>query len=140
MDNETVKLLGAAVVAIFLMIGLVVDGRVDDFSTIDAVLTKDGCAYVESIGIKPKQENGMCKARMRYWHAAFGSSGQILLDNDRHINVTSNMMVAYSKASEQLPQTSGQRATLVWSWIWFASAGLVAVIIAIYSFMTRKRG
>jgi hypothetical protein len=97
-------------VFICLIVGLR-NARVSEIPVYRLALTKDGCAYLRSIGLKPTDAPGGCQLIARYDSGSFGSNGHILLDDDRFIEVGNGTILGVTPADGQLPNTPGQKTS-----------------------------
>jgi hypothetical protein len=72
-------------------------------------LTPQGCAFMRTLGMKAGTDLAGCSVVARYRPGSFGSPGVILLDDDRLIEVSPNLLLGTSKSQSQLPDTPRQR-------------------------------
>ena len=106
--------------------------RQSRYSDIDAywlTMNKDGCEYMVSLGFKPADAPGGCRILARYDSGSFGSNGEILLDDDRVVEIGNGAILAVISAEGQLPKTPGQKRAF---YIYLGSmAGMVGLGILI---------
>ena len=135
-DQKIAMGLLATAIALF---GSIVNKNVGEYSASQLTLTRDGCNYAQTIGLKIEQDKGLCVMQARFRPYVFGDGGVIVLDDDRKIIVTNNMMLAYHHSEATLPLTPAMQAERRWFWIWLAMAAAFLISTLIYGTWTRNR-
>lgn len=95
-----------------VMTGLVGAGEYSssDVDTYRLALTRDGCAYIGSIGMSLERNDGLCAIETRFWPNKIGSGGIIVLGNDKRIEVSDVMLLAKEKLAINLSRTPGMKS------------------------------
>lgn len=108
------------------------------YSMSELVLTRDGCAYAQSINLRLDQKNEVCSLIARYHPDAMDGGGMILLDDDKTISVTSSMLLSHTKSNIELPATESQKSSVMWFRVWLWATILFSLIVGIYILVARK--
>lgn len=138
--NRELKIISGIVAFLFaLMVSMNYRNSVDHYPASRLILTNDGCAYAQSIGLSTEQDKGQCVLTVRYRPYVFSDGGVIYMPDDRKITITNNMMLAYQRTDADLPLTSSQKSDARWFWIWLGIAGAIALATIIYRFVSRGR-
>ncbi|MDD2721938.1 MAG: hypothetical protein PHH47_11590 [Gallionella sp.] len=132
MTRDLKIMAGLVVTILVLLIGLLVRQGADEYPASLLILTRDGCAYAQSIGIKTEQNKGQCVTVARYRPYVFGDGGVVHLEGNQKIVVTNSMLLAYRKSDVELPLTPDQQSVLRWFRAWQALALMLGTATIIY--------
>lgn len=132
--NRDLKIAIGLLVGTIALFGVTVSRQnVDDYAARQLILTRDGCAYAQSIGLKAEQDKEMCVLLARFRPYVFSDGGVIVLDDDRKIIVTNNMVLTHRQSEANLPLTPEQQADQRWFWIWLAITATAYTATLIYA-------
>lgn len=127
MRRDLKILIGFLAAMIFLVAAADMRGTINEYPATRLVLTRDGCAYVQSIGLRTEQEQGLCVLVARYRPYVFSGGGVLFMSDNRRISVTDNLLLAYSRSDASLPQSPEQQSARRWAWGWLAIGVAFAV-------------
>lgn len=125
MDRELKLILGILSSMIIVLIALSNMSRKVDMHSYRLILTSEGCAYAQSIGLPVEKTNGQCSVQARFLPHSISPGGVLQLDNDKKISITDSMLLATSRLDKDLPPTPKQREGMVWFWVWMGVAIVV---------------
>lgn len=132
MTRDLKIMIGLLATALTLMVGLQIRQDVDEYPANLLILTRDGCTYAQSIGLKTEEDKGQCVTLARYRPYVFGDGGVVYLGGGRKLVVTDNMLLAYHKSEVELPLTPDQQSSLRWFWVWLSVSGIFGIATLIY--------
>lgn len=107
--GRTFQFFGLIVAIMFCALFPFAVEQIDHIRTTRLYLTPQGCAFMRTLGMKAGTVLAGCSVVARYRPGSFGSPGVILLDDDRMIEVSPNLLLGTSKSQSQLPDTPRQR-------------------------------
>lgn len=128
MDRELKLVLGVVCSMIIVLVALSNMSLKVDLHSYRLVLTNEGCAYAQSIGLPVDRVNGQCSVKARFLPHSISSGGVLHLDNDQKLTITDSMLLAASQLDSDLPPTPKQREGMVWFWLWMGVALAVASV------------
>lgn len=132
--SRNMKRVAGLLAVIISLFGAMANEGADKYASSQIVLTRDGCAYAQSIGLKTEQDKEKCIMLARYRPYVFGDGGVIILDDDRVISATNNMVLAHRQSAVQLPLTPKQQDERRWFWIWLAMAVTAFAATLVYGY------
>jgi len=125
MDRELKLILGIIGTAFIVLIALSNISHKVDLHSYRLILTNEGCAYAQSIGLPAERVNGQCSVQARFLPHSISPGGVLQLDDDKKITITDSMLLATSRLDTDLPPTLAQREGLMWFWVWMGVAVVV---------------
>ena len=139
MSRDFKILIGFLVTMFWLIAALSNLRAAQSFPASHMVLSKEGCSYFQSLGLKTEQVAGQCSSVVRFRHNVLGSGGVLCLEDDRKISVAETMMLAYSESDIDLPSTPAQANQVWWFWICLGIGILSAIVTLAYWVAGKER-
>ncbi len=104
--------LAGLLVALVCMLVIFQQHRFLGMSPHKLFLTEQGCKDISNLGLALKRETSGCSVVVRFKPDPLGATREILLDDDRFITLSADMILAYAGTNEELPDTPGQQRAL----------------------------